>query len=264
MIAHAAEKKNRASCGAERRGCGTLRGVRRGGDRTGERGATPRAPAPRDEAELLLRARSLEGRTVAEVAAALGLAFGTGAHAKGRAGEVLERALGATGGSAAVPDFPALGVEMKTVPIGARGAPRESTYVCTLSLAGADRAEWATSWTRRKLGCVLWVPIVTSARDGAYGPHIGGAVLWRPTPEQEAVLAADFDEIVGLVGAGNVEALDARVGRWLQARPKAAHGRVRTAAFGPGDERIVALPRGFYLRARFTAAILRDPAAVPP
>lgn len=262
-----AKKRTGLSCGAERLDEATLRGMRRGGDLTGERGATPRAPAPQHEVELLERARSLEGRTVAEIAAALGLAFGTGAHAKGRAGEVLERALGATGGSAAVPDFPELGVEMKTVPIDARGAPRESTYVCTLSLAGADRAEWATSWARRKLGCVLWVPLVTSARDAAAsatGPHIGRAVLWRPTPEQEAVLAADFDEIVGLVGAGNVEALDARIGRWLQARPKAAHGRVRTAAFGPGDERIVALPRGFYLRARFTAAILRDPAALPP
>jgi DNA mismatch repair protein MutH len=215
-------------------------------------------------ADLLARARALEGRRLDEIAAALGLPFVVGLHGKGRAGQLVERALGATGGAAAVPDFPALGVELKTVPIGPGGAPRESTYVCTLPLAGADRAEWATSWVRRKLGCVLWVPIVRSAAEGAGGPRVGRAVLWRPTAEQEAVLAADFDEIVGLVGAGNVEALDAKVGRWLQARPKAAHGRVRTLAFGPDDERIAALPRGFYLRARFTAAILRDPAALPP
>lgn len=225
---------------------------------------TVRVAAPRDEADLVGRALALEGRGLPEIAAALGVPFESGPRAKGRAGQLLERALGATGGSAAVPDFPALGVELKTVPIGRRGAPRESTYVCTLPLAGADRAEWATSWVRRKMECVLWIPLVTGEARGAGGPRIGRAVLWRPTPEQEAVLAADFDEIVGLVGAGNVEALDAKVGRWLQARPKAAHGRVRTAAFGPDDERIEALPRGFYLRARFTAAILRDPAAVPP
>jgi DNA mismatch repair protein MutH len=219
---------------------------------------------PRDEADLVRRAALLEGRGLREIAAALGVPFRSGARAKGRAGELLERALGATGGSAAVPDFPEIGVELKTVPVGDRGEPRQSSYVCTLPLARADRAEWATSWARRKLACVLWVPIVTHRVAEPGGPRVGRAVLWRPTPEQEAVLAADFDEIVGLVGAGNVEALDARIGRWLQARPKAAHGGVRTVAFGPGDERIEALPRGFYLRARFTGAILRDPTAVPP
>ncbi len=141
---------------------------------------------------------------------------------------------------------------------------------------------------RRKLAVVLWVPLVTGPRrdpaapsgsgtapppargtvpgddtPGPPGPRVGRVVLWRPTPAQEAVLAADFDEIVGLIGAGGVEALTARVGRWLQARPKAAHSRARTLAFGPEGERTSALPRGFYLRARFTGAILRDPFAVP-
>lgn len=218
----------------------------------------PRAPAPHDEAELLERAYALEGRRLDEIAALLDVPLQMGARAKGVPGDLLERALGATSGPAAAPDFPALGVELKSVPIGPRGAPSESTYVCTVPLAGADRAEWATSWARRKLACVLWVPILTRAL------RVGRAVLWRPTPAQEAVIEADFDEIVGLVGAGKIEALDARAGRWLQARPKAAHGRVRTVAFGPGDERIEALPRGFYLRARFTGAILRDPAALPP
>ncbi|MEZ4299237.1 MAG: MutH/Sau3AI family endonuclease [Polyangiaceae bacterium] len=171
--------------------------------------------------------------------------------------------MGAAGSSRAVPDFPELGVELKTIPLAPSGAARESTYVCTLPLADADRAEWATSWVRRKLSCVLWVPLC-GKRSGEPPELVGRAVLWRPTAEQERILAADFDEIVGLVGAGNIEALDARVGRWLQARPKAPHSRARTVAFGPGDEYTHALPRGFYLRARFTAAILRDPLALPP
>jgi len=93
--------------------------------------------------------------------------------------------------------------------------------------------------------------------------RLGAPVLWRPTPEQASVLAADFDEVMGLVGIGRIDDLDARAGRWLQARPKAAHGRVRTVAYGPEGERVEALPRGFYLRTRFTGAILRDPAALP-
>lgn len=212
----------------------------------------------------MARAAALRGHTLGEIAAVLGLSIaGTGARTKGTAGELVERALGAAGGSAAAHDFPALGVELKTIPVDERGRPRESTFVCTLPLSNADRANWAGSWARRKLECVLWIPIVTPPRVALADRTLGRAVLWRPTPAQEEVLAADFDDIVGLVGAGHVEALDARAGRWLQARPKAAHGRVRTLAFGPGEERTLALPRGFYLRARFTAAILRDPAAVP-
>ena len=229
----------------------------------------PRGPTPRDEAELLDRARALENVPIARIAALLGEPPpSTSARTKGKAGELLERALGATGGSAATHDFPELSIELKTVPLDPSGRPRESTFVCTLPLASADRARWSDSWARKKLSAVLWVPLVDAPRSpeneaDPASPRVGRAVLWRPTPEQEAVLAADFDEIVGLIGSGAIEALSARVGRWLQARPKAAHGGVRTAAFGPDDERIFALPRGFYLRARFTGAILRDPSALP-
>jgi len=219
---------------------------------------------PRDEAELLARAAGLAGRTLGEVAAAVGVSLeGGGLRTKGKLGEVIERALGASGGSAAVPDFPALGVELKTIPVDAGGRPRESTFVCAFSLAEADRAEWATSWARRKLARVLWIPVVTPAGSAIAARRIGAPVLWRPTPAQDAALAADFDDIMGKVGAGRVEDLDARAGRFMQARPKAAHGRVRTRAYGPDGEPMDALPRGFYLRARFTGAILLDPSALP-
>jgi DNA mismatch repair protein MutH len=216
-------------------------------------------------AGLLARAAALEGRTVGELAAAVSLSLAGGARStKGKVGTVVERVLGATGGPSAVLDFPALGVELKTIPVREDGHPRESTFVSALSLVDADRQEWSSSWVRRKLACVLWVPVLTPAGSALSERRLGRALLWRPTPAQEAVLAADFDTIMGLVGVGRVEALSARAGRWLQARPKAAHGRVRTLAYGPRDERIEALPRGFYLRARFTAAILLDPAATPP
>lgn len=229
----------------------------------------PRGAAPRSEEDLVARARALEGVSLARIAALLSEeAPASGSRTKGKAGELLERALGATGGSARAVDFPELGVELKTVPLGRSGRPRESTFVCTLPLAGADRAAWSDSWVRRKLSRVLWVPLVDAPRSaGNEGDPaslcVGRAVLWRPTSAQEAALASDFDEIVGLIGAGGIEALSARVGRFLQARPKAADSRARTVAFGPDDERIAALPRGFYLRARFTAAILQDPSALP-
>ena len=207
---------------------------------------------PRDEAELLARALALRGMPVED----------PGVHRKGKAGERVERALGATGGSTATVDFPGLGVELKTIPVdGARGAPRESTFVCAVSLADADRAEWSSSWVRAKLARVLVGPHRGAGGRGA--AHRCQARLWSPSPEQERVLADDFEEILGRVGAGGVEAVTARLGRWLQLRPKAAHGRVRTLVRAAEGELVATVPRGFYLRARFTGAILRDGSALP-
>ncbi|MFO0758618.1 MAG: DNA mismatch repair endonuclease MutH [Byssovorax sp.] len=223
-----------------------------------------RAPPPRDERELCERARAIAGRSLGDLAAAIGLSLeGEGARTKGKQGELLERVLGATSGSRAEPDFPGLGVELKTIPVDEAGRPRESTFVCALSLGSADRAAWASSVARAKLSCVLWVPIVGRPGVPVAERRIGQSSIWRPTREQAAVLADDFDAIVGLIGAGHVEALTARLGRFLQARPKAAHGGARTWAYGADGARFEALPRGLYLRARFTGAILVDPAAMP-
>jgi DNA mismatch repair protein MutH len=206
---------------------------------------------PRDEAELLARARALRGTEVQA----------SGLRRKGKVGELVERALGASGGSQATWDFPDLRVELKTIPVDARsGAPSESTFVCAVSLADADRAEWSDSWVRAKLSRVLWVPI-EAQEDGTR--RVGEPRLWSPTDEQERVLAGDFEEILGRVGMGDVEGVTARLGRWLQLRPKAAHGRVRTVVPGADGELVATVPRGFYLRARFTGAILRDGRATP-
>ena len=181
--------------------------------------------------------------------------------ARARRGSSLEQALGARGGSSATWDFPDLRVELKTIPVDATTKlPRESTFVCAVSLADADRAEWETSWARRKLSRVLWVPLEVGD-DGAR--TVGEARLWSPTPEQDAVLAGDFEEILGRVGLGDVEGVTARLGRWLQLRPKAAHGRVRTLVPAGDGELVATVPRGFYLRTVFTGAILRDGSATP-
>ncbi|HEY6881603.1 MAG TPA: MutH/Sau3AI family endonuclease, partial [Polyangiales bacterium] len=174
---------------------------------------------------------------------------------KGKAGQLVERALGASAGSRALPDFVALGVELKTIPVDRAGRPRESTFVCSFAVADADSAEWSTSSVRRKLAHVLFVPLV------AEGPKLtlGRALFWRPTPAQESILRADFDDLVGMIALGRVDVLTAHLGHWLQVRPKAAHGAVRTRAYGPDDEPIATIPRGFYLRSRVTGALLRDP-----
>jgi DNA mismatch repair protein MutH len=215
--------------------------------------------APRDERELVVRARDLEGASLADLAG--GLAGGL--HQKGKIGEAVERALGATAGSGAVHDFPELGVELKTIPVTKSGIPHESTFVCAVKVADAEHLDWQTSWARRKLARVLWVPVVGPKRGDPAERRIGAPLLWSPTAGQERVLQADFDDIVGLIGVGRVEDVTAHLGRWLQLRPKAANGRVRTVAFAMDGDVVETVPRGFYLRPSFTGAILRDPAAEP-
>lgn len=223
-----------------------------------------RPRSPRSIEELVERARELEGLTVGALLDRLGLAAASDpVRTKGSAGEVLERALGASGGSSRVHDFPELGVELKTVPVTRAGAPLESTYVCTLSLADAESQEWETSWVRAKLARVLFVPHVGEHGAPWRERAIGRPLMWSPTHAQEGVLRADFDDVVGLVGVGRIEELTAHRGRWLQVRPKARDGSARTIAWGSDGEPIATVPRGFYLRARFTGALLRDPASTP-
>ena len=219
---------------------------------------------PATEHELRDRAAWLAGKTIGQLARALGVVVPPrGVRGKGKMGTLVEKALGAEAGSASIPDFPRLGIELKTIPVDKHASPRESTFVCSISLGDADRAEWLTSSARSKLSHVLFVPIFVEEDDAVETRRIGDALLWRPTSAQEAVLRDDFEEAMGLIGAGGVEAITARRGRWLQVRPKAATGSVRTVSIGSEGEWISTVPRGFYLRTSFTGALLRDPQALP-
>lgn len=51
-------------------------------------------------------------------------------------------------------------------------------------------------------------------------------------------------------------AVCARHGEYLQIRPKAANAKALTEAIGARGERILTLPRGFYLKKNFTSALL--------
>ena len=219
---------------------------------------------PEDLTELALRAARLEGRSIDALTRHEGGALVEASESmlrrKGKTGQLIERALGASAGSRPLPDFVSLGVELKTVPVDARGRPQESTFVCSFRVSDIERSSWAESGLRAKLAHVLFVPIV------GRGPHrtIGRPCFWRPTAAQEAALRADFESLVERIVQGNIETLTAHHGRWLQVRPKAAHGRVRTLAYGLDDEPIATIPRGFYLRARCVGALLRGAVGAQP
>ena len=214
-----------------------------------------RAP-PSSQQELLLRARALAGHSVAALAAALQVAVPRESRrAKGFVGQLAELALGADPEAGSRPDFPALGVELKTIPVGQAGRPTGSTFCCGIAMAEADRAEWQGARLRQRLARVLWLPVTDARLRPLAERRFGAAQLWSPSPAEAALLRADWEELMGWIGAGLGEALSARMGVALQVRPKAASARVRTLAPGPdGVQRV--LPLGFYLRPSFTAGIL--------
>jgi DNA mismatch repair protein MutH len=214
--------------------------------------------APADEAELLARAQTLAGLTVGELAARAGRSLpGDARRGKGVAGELIERALGARGGAASGPDLPEIGVEIKTLPLRPDARVVESTYVCTAPLHRLAEESWPTSAVRTKLERVLFVPVERGAGLPLARARIGAAWLWSPSAEQEAVLREDWEMLRETYVRSGPEAVHGRLGLALQIRPKASHGRVRTLAFDAEGAPVHALPRGFYLRARFTEAIVR-------
>lgn len=214
---------------------------------------------PSSIAELLVRADSLAGKSLWELA---GLDHSPvpedQARAKGWVGSLIERRLGATAGSKALPDFPELGVELKTIPVTQAGKPTESTFVCTLELPTIADAEWETSRVREKLSQVLWVPIEAERTVALGARRVGTPFLWRLPPEDEETLRNDWEELASLVGRGQAAQITAHLGVALQVRPKARNAQSRRRAFDEDGAPYAELPRGFYLRSSFTQAIIEQ------
>jgi DNA mismatch repair protein MutH len=213
--------------------------------------------APRSEAELLARARALAGLELGAIARELGWPVPRDLRRhKGWVGELIERALGADAGNRPLPDFAALGIELKTIPVGADGRPRESTHVCAIALDDVDDGRWASSLARRKMARVLWLPVEAAPALALPTRRVGRAFLWSPSVDEELVLRQDWEELMELVRTGRLDQLDARLGSYLQVRPKAADGRALTAAADADGAPGASLPRGFYLRPAFTRHLL--------
>jgi DNA mismatch repair protein MutH len=219
---------------------------------------------PTSERELLERAAALAGVRLSELAERFGAPVPPDLRrAKGFVGSLVERALGASAGSRALPDFPDLAIELKTLPVDRAGAPVESTFVCTIPLTEIGSVEWADSRVRRKLAKVLWMPVEGERAIPVGERRLGQALLYVLTPDDEAVLQADWEELAGYIGRGHVEQLTGHLGRFLQIRPKAAHSRARRVGIDADGAPFAALPKGFYLRPSFTRSLLERHFALP-
>ncbi len=215
--------------------------------------------APQSSTELLARCNELAGKTLGQIAASLGLAVPDNLQRhKGWVGALFEQALGADAGSRAEPDFIGLGIEMKTLPLNKSGLPKESTYVCTVSMQQNGALDWHQSWIRRKLSCVLWVPVEADHSIPLSERYVGQAWLWQPNAAQEAQLQRDWEELMDRVVLGGQAEITAKEGEYLQIRPKAAHGRIVSTGISAEGLKDKVNPKGFYLRPSFTRLLLEQ------
>ena len=217
----------------------------------------PLPSSPKTQAELLAQAQRLAGYSLGELAAMAGIVTPKDSKRdKGWIGILLEIWLGASAGSKPEQDFAALDVELKTIPIDAAGRPLETTFVCVAPLTGNSGVTWENSHVRHKLKRVLWIPVEGERAIPLAERRVGSPLLWTPSAEEEHQLRMDWEELMDLIVLGQVERITARHGEVLQLRPKAANSKALTEAIGAQGERIMTLPRGFYLKKNFTAALL--------
>ncbi len=209
------------------------------------------------EDELLARCQAIEGLSFAQLATSLGLSIPSHPiQRKGWAGQAIELALGATAGNKSSPDFCSLGIELKTIPMNHLGKPAESTFVTTIPLLTIHKQTWQTSQCFAKLRRVLWLPIEGDRCIPFPHRRIGRGVLWSPSVEEASVLAKDWAELTLMISTGMLASIDASMGDYLQVRPKAANAKSLCYGFDEAGDKILTLPRGFYLRSRFTMTVL--------
>ncbi|MGX3021725.1 DNA mismatch repair endonuclease MutH [Ursidibacter arcticus] len=210
------------------------------------------------EQELLQKAQWIAGFTLGEIAQQLNMPVPADlTRDKGWVGILIETALGAKAGSKPEQDFAHLGIELKTIPVNAKGMPLETTFVSLAPLTQNSGITWQTSHVKHKLQRVLWVPVEGERSIPLAQRHIGMPILWSPSPKEEQQLQQDWEELMELIVLGRLNEINATLGEVLQLRPKGKNRQALTNAVNQKGEPIQSLPLGFYLRKNFTAEILQ-------
>lgn len=212
---------------------------------------------PKTEQQLIAHAQSLAGYTLGQLAKQHNIKVPENLNReKGWIGLLLERVLGASAGSQPIPDFPELGIELKTIPINRHGKPLETTFVCVAPLTGITGVTWQASHLKNKLAKVLWVPVISERDITVADRVVCTPFLWQPSLEEETLLRNDWQELTDMIALGRVEEINAKYGQVLQLRPKAANSKVKTQAFDATGKPFMTLPRGFYLKIAFTQMLI--------
>ncbi len=222
----------------------------------------PTVIIPKDIAELKSRMREIAGKKIGYLADKLKIKIPNSLHyTKGIVGQIFEVYLGANAANKSLPDFIHLGIELKTIPLNKNNKPAESTFVCTAPTSITPSLKifsWEESKVLQKLSHVLWVPIQSDKEIPIRERLIGTPFLWQPNDDDMKILKQDWEELTHMLHLGDIEKLSGKYGQYLQIRPKAANSKVLINALDKYGNSIKVVPKGFYLRAKFTNKILTE------
>jgi len=104
----------------------------------------------------------------------------------------------------------------------------------------------------------LWIPVEADPAITLAERRVGSAILWSPTAKQKGILRNDWQELMDMIVMGKLDQLTAQHGQYLQIRPKAANAKALCSGIDEQGEKIMTLPRGFYLRTSFTRQIISN------
>ncbi len=213
---------------------------------------------PKSFDELIESLNSICGKTFLELCdmCKVSLPIST-VHGKGFAGELIELCLGASAGNASIPDFPNLGLELKTVPVDDNLEPLESMFISYAPLTNMRNLTFEQSSLFAKISRVLFVIIHAPRSESLESRKVLGYFFYSPTKDEMSLIARDFYELMELVKTGQIECITARFGTVIQMRPKCANGKALTDCIGPLGVFIKTRPRGFYMRRKFIKELLK-------
>jgi DNA mismatch repair endonuclease MutH len=178
------------------------------------------------------RAESLVGRRLMDLDPAAPM-VPSSIRSKGVVGRIYEQAFGIPANSAPIADFPAAGIELKSVPVLViKGEPRakERVSIGMINFASLPAETWERADVRKKLDRMLmifygWEPLQPIARFRTLA-----AGVWTPDESSIATIRKDWERIRGIVAAGQHEQLSESLSAILGAATKGrGHGSTTRA-----------------------------------
>ncbi|MGH9896014.1 MAG: MutH/Sau3AI family endonuclease, partial [bacterium] len=213
-----------------------------------------------DAENLLAQALTLEGVRAKEVAVEVDrTAFNATPKPVGRTGvgNLTQLYMGRKEDNRREPDFPELGIELKTLPMKAlrRGNQREwtvkePTSITMIDYREVDQEDWSVAYLRHKIDHILWVPYEHDYGDKRES-RFRRAFLWKPDAADYPVFGIDYDVVRGYIQRDDAEHLSETLSQVLAARRKGSKGQMAEQPRGPP-----AKSRAWAFKAAYTRPIL--------
>ena len=175
---------------------------------------------------------------------------------KGWSGQVIEHELGVATGGARGPDFEALGIELKTVPVTPVAAARidGGLPIDPIAIAGES---WETSYAREAGARVLFVAEVSRPARARWATGASRPCGWRRRPTRKRCCAPTSSCSCASTGPRDAPPRSpVTSARRCRSDPKGAMRADLRAAYDAGGPAHARRQAGFYLRPAFVARIL--------